>query len=478
MNAPVRITEPQPPPHSIEAEQALLGAVLINNDALGMASGIVDPAHFYEPVHREIYRLIVATVAAGGRATPITLQASLPNIDIAGLPLHTFLARLCGEATTIINAPDYARHIRDLAVVRGVIAVGRRLQDMGSSGEPPSEAVAAAFAELDELRVGERSSAGDTGSAADMVRRFVADAEAARAGGRDDAVMSTGLTDLDRALKGGYRSGRLIVLAGRPGMGKTALALSSTRRAVRVAQRADPRCEAAFYSLEIDRDEIVARMTADEMFHARVPLAYGDIIANHLCDADWQRVRRFGDAIAELPIHIDARGGIGMAEIAARSRILAARCAQRGTRLGLVAIDYLGLIRKTDRYHGKRVHELGEIALSAKQLAKELKTCVLLLQQLSRGVEGRDNKRPTMADLRDSGEIEEHADVVALLYRPAYYDQRDPRQSDGDLDFQTKADTRRNDLDVILDKNRLGPAITVSLFCSVPSSSVDNKSHY
>lgn len=480
MNVHSRAIEAQPLPHNIEAEQALLGAILINNEAYGVVCGLVDPGDFYEPVHVEIFRVIGATIAEGKLATPVTLKSSLPNADIAGVPLHQYLARLCAEATTIINARDYGVLIRDLAMARGIIAAADQLRDLAASRDTPAEAIAAALAEIDDMRCGERGAHGESGSIADMVRRFLTDAEAARAGGRDEVVMSTGLTDLDRALKGGYRSGRLIVGAGRPGMGKTALALSSTRRGVRVSQRADPPCGAAFFSLEIDRNEILARMTADELFHARAPLAYGDIVANNLRDEEWARVRRASEGLNELPIYIDARGGIGMVEIAAKARVVAGRFAKQGVRLGLVVIDYLGLIRKTDRYRGKRVHEIGEIALGAKQLAKELSTCVLLLQQLNRDVEktSNDNKRPTMANLRDSGEVEEHADVVALFYRPAYYDQRDPRRDAGDLDFTHAAEARRNDLDVILDKNRLGPTVTVRLFCSMPSSSVDNASPY
>jgi len=162
----------------------------------------------------------------------------------------------------------------------------------------------------------------------------------------------------------------------------------------------------------------------------------------------------------------------------ARARLACDRWRRQGVKPGLIGIDYLGLVRTGDRYRGNKVDELGEIAKQAKILAGQLEVPVLLLAQLNRGVEGRDDKRPVMADLRASGEIEEHADVVGLLYRPFYYTQRDPRYRDRDPTAMVEIEKRKHDLDVGLDKNRLGPTTVVHLWCDVAKSAVDNSRHY
>ena len=177
-------------------------------------------------------------------------------------------------------------------------------------------------------------------------------------------------------------------------------------------------------------------------------------------------------------MRIDATGGLTMPEIEARVRLDRERFKKEGKRLSVVFIDYLGLIRASDRYRGNKVHELGEVALAAKVMAKRLDCAVVLLAQLSRGVEGRDDKRPVMSDLRDSGNIEEHADFVGLLYRPAYYLERSPAYRNQEPEAVEEATAKKFDLDLIIGKNRLGPTYIVELWCDPAMSAIDNKAKF
>jgi replicative DNA helicase len=451
------------PPHSIEAEQALLGAILINNDAWGVVSGTIEPEQFYEPVHRAIYAAISETIASGRKATPITLKAALPTIDIAGISLPVYLARLAAEGTTVINAPDYAQLVRETWELREMGAIVERAKEAQIA---PAQALREAWDEIDVLRARLSTPGAEFGGIGSFAKRVIEELQAPQ---EAKTVPTTGFTDFDRLIGGGYRPGRLIVIAGRPGTGKTVFAASSARRVARKGYGA------AIFSLEVDGFEIAARMLADELSHTYTPVPYADILANRLAQGQRERVEEGARRLADIPVEIDAASGVGMFDLAAKARIICERWRKRGVVPGAIFIDYLGLIMPTDRYRGRKVDELGEIARACKELSKRLQVCVVLLSQLNRAVESREDKRPTIADLRESGHIEEHADVVGLLYRPSYYDGRDPKVMDGDPEAVARADARRHDLELALGKNRLGASTTVTLWCDVASSCVDNR---
>lgn len=459
--------------HNIEAECALLGAILINNTAYGVVAGAVSPDYFFEPLHQEIYSAIGTAISASKVADPTTLPAYLPPVKIpAGhgieLTMRQYLLRLASEATTIINAPDYALLIRELWELRQICAIGA---EAGTPGFSPKDALEQAWSSLDTIRAhaaggsAERSTIG-------AFTKIVAEEVAEPPSPDTELVPSTGFTDVDRFIGGGYRPGRLYVFAGRPGMGKTVYAVASARR---VAMKGHG---VAFFSLEIDGRELGARIMAADLAFGHAPIAYADILSNNLDDLARKRIAGAAERFASMPIEVDASGGLTMFEIAARARIYVERWRRRGIKPGILVIDYLGLVTPSDRYRGRKVDEAGEIAKGGKDLAKRLDVSVVMLSQLNRTVEGRDDKRPQMNDLRDSGNIEEHADVVGLLYRPAYYDQRDAGVRDGDIDALARAESRRNDLEVGLGKNRLGPTSSVTLWCDVGSSSVDNMRKY
>jgi replicative DNA helicase len=456
------------PHHNIEAEQALLGAILLENGAYGAAVKHVRIEDFYEPLHAQIYDQMSRLIIAGKRVTPVTLKNEFPDVVLPGeITISEYLARLCAEATTIINAPDYAQVIHNLAVVRSIVAVAGDLQRAPQDGYNTDEALQRAFEYLDGLRANLHGTDEDCASIA-----MLADGLSKRMTEGDEEAgqsISTGFTDLDHQLGGGYRDGRLFVIAGRPGSGKTVFSVASARRVARKSHQG-----VLFFSMEMPRQDIIARFAACELAYTSTPVDYRDILVGKLDTFGCQRVAGAAATLRDLPIIIDCTAGLSMFEIGARSRIVAERWRRQGVKLGLIIVDYLGLVKVSDRYKGNKVDELGDVAKGGKLLCSQLQTTMLMLAQLNRGVEQRDDKRPVMSDLRASGEIEEHADVVGLLYRPAYYDQRLTKVRDSDPEALAVAERRKNELDLNLDKNRLGPTSSVKLWCDVAKSAIDN----
>lgn len=456
-------------PSNIEAEQALLGALLVNADAYPLVSSFLRPHHFSEPIHQRLFEAVAEVQAAGAAPTAILLRNALPaDINIAGMSGSQYIAHLAVNAATIVNAPDYARAILDAAVRRRLLGAAHRISEaarLPTSGVPSSELVALAEQEIAGAReevAGRDESWCTVGEAA---AQLVANLEAKRAG-NDETVVSTGFADLDRRIGGGYRAKRLYVIAGRPGMGKTVFGVASARRVARKGYGA------LLFSLEIDREEIAARLIASDMASSDVRPTYSDILSERIDDRHRSAVWRTAETVKKLPIGIEAGRLFSMAEIDGKAALAAERMKRKGIPLRLVVIDYLGLIAVTDRYRGRKVDELGEVALAAKSLAKRLGVAVVLLAQLNRGVEGRDDKRPVMSDLRDSGNIEEHADVVGLLYREAYYLAKEAKK--GDAEATERLLACQYDLDLDLGKNRLGPTDAVRLWADVARSEIDD----
>jgi len=451
------------PIHSIEVEQQLLGAILMNNQAYGAVAGLIGADHFFEPAHQQIFRVASEEIVAGRVATPVTLKAMLPDVEIHGMPVGRYLAALAANSTTIINAPDFAKYVFEFWQLRQLSQIGATASRPGLS---PTQSLAAAWAQLDALRSEGSNDPAQHNTIGGFARILAEEISAPPSA--DQIVPSTGFTDLDKFIGGGYRPGRLYLAAGRPGMGKTVFGIASARR---VALKG---FGVAFFSLEIDGKEMSARTIASHMALGSTKVDYSAILANKLSEHERSCVLDASARMDALPMEVDVTGGLSMFEIESRSRVYVERWRRRGIAPGLIVIDYMGLVKASDRYRGHKVHEQGEIAWAGKQLAKKLGVGVLMLAQLNRNVESRDDKRPQMSDLRDSGNIEEHADVVMLLFRPAYYDDRDPSVRDGDPVAVQRADHRKSDLVVDLGKNRLGPTIGVTLWCSVGHCAVDN----
>lgn len=461
-------------PHSIEAEQALLGAILINNEVLSLL-GSLKPEHFFDALHQRIFRACLDMAAAGRIATMVTIAQQFRAEKIADdINGAQYIARLAAEATTIVNAPDYAASIIDTATRRALIGYAHQLEQTART----PDAAANAEQMIDEAEAalgGLRSAAGAdqvvSHAVVDVADRLIAQAERAAAG--DAApIPSSGFADIDHALARGLRPSRLIVLAGRPGMGKTQLATAIGRRVARQGWGV------AFFSLEIDEDEMTSRLIAAELAHAAPAggrtLDYRDILAGTLDAQQIDTLRRGRERVKDLPFEIVPEGGLTLSQIDTRSKLLMARWEKRGIRAGAIIVDYLQKMRASDRYQGNRVQEVSEMIAGAKDMAKRLKTCVVMLSQLSRESERRDDKHPLLSDLRDTGAIEQEADAVGLMYRPAYYDRLDGKAA-ADPEKAAAIAARANNLEVDFAKNRLGPPMTVTLYCDIGCGLIDNK---
>jgi len=454
-------------PHNIEAEQALLGAILINNDAFYRVSDFLKPTHFFETVHQKIFDIAANLIRVGKTATPITLKTFLPpDVDIAGLSVSQYLARLAAEATTVINAEDYGRTIYDLAIRRDLIRIGDDMVNVAY--EALVEVSPQAQIEDAERRLYELAELGQYGSG---FLRFIdamttAVDMAANAYRREGGLsgIATGLKDLDQYM-GGLQKSDLIIVAGRPGMGKTSLA---TNIAYNVARAFEPRTlsdgtiEAAnggrvgFFSLEMSAEQLATRIISEQTDISSSTIRRGQITEN-----DFDKIVAFTRTMQQLPLYIDETGGLSIAQLAARARRLKR---QRG--LDFLVIDYLQLLQgSTRRATEGRVQEVTEITTGLKALAKELELPILALSQLSRQVENRDDKRPQLSDLRESGSIEQDADVVLFLFRDEYYlKNKEPRAgTEEHFKWQAEMDAVHGKAEVIIGKQRHGPTGTIQL---------------
>jgi replicative DNA helicase len=454
-------------PHNIEAEQALLGAILVNNDAFYRVSDFLEPAHFFEPTHQKIYEVAGSLIRAGKIATPITLKSFLPaDFDVAGLTVNQYLARLAAEATTVINAADYGRTIYDLATRRSLILIGEEMVNVAY--EAPVDFAPQEQIEDAERRLYELAETGryDTGFQRFASALTTAVDMAARAYQRDGKLsgLATGLTDLDR-LMGGLQPSDLIILAGRPGMGKTALATNiayNIARHWRGEVQPDGReitvngGRVGFFSLEMSAEQLATRIISEQAEIPSHKIRRGQIHAS-----EFDRIAATAREMEATPLFIDETGGLTIAQLAARARRLKR---QRG--LDLIVVDYIQLLQGSSRRSLEgRVQEVTEITTSLKALAKELNLPILALSQLSRQVESRDDKRPQLSDLRESGSIEQDADVVMFVFREEYYlKNKEPRVgTEEHFKWQAEMEGVHGKAEVIIGKQRHGPTDTVKL---------------
>ncbi|SEA23576.1 replicative DNA helicase [Rubrimonas cliftonensis] len=454
-------------PHNIEAEQALLGALLVNNEVFDRIAMLIEPRHFYEPLHGRIFELAARRIQSGALATPVTLKPFLESDPaIAELGGVGYLARLAGAAISVYSAKDYAQTIHDLALRRELILLGDEIAGRASAvtvdSEPREQIVEAeqalyALAEKGRYEGGFVSFLRAAKEALDT-----ANAAYQRDGGL--AGLSSGLIDMDRKL-GGLHPSDLIILAGRPSMGKTALATNiafNIAKQYRTGERPDGTEGAVdggvvgFFSLEMSSEQLATRVLSEQ---AQVP---SEKIRRGEMEED--EFRRFVHATAELeriPLYIDDTPALPISTLAARARRL-----KRQKGLDVLVVDYLQLVRPAaSRGSDNRVQEVSEITQGLKAIAKELNIPVIALSQLSRQVENREDKRPQLSDLRESGSIEQDADVVMFVYREEYYHER-VKPAEEDPKFQEwleKAERIYNKAEVIIGKQRHGPIGTIEL---------------
>ncbi len=455
-------------PHNIEAEQALLGAVLVNNEAFYRVSDFLEPKHFFEPIHQTIFQLARDLVRAGKLATPVTLKTFLDaNIDIGGLNVSQYLARLAAEATTIINAEDYGHTIYDLSIRRDLIQVGEDMVNLAY--DAPVDFSPRNQIEDAERRLYELAETGRYDGGFQRFAQALATAVdmAAAAYQRDGKLsgLATGLSDLDRMM-GGMQPSDLIILAGRPGMGKSSLATNigyNVAKAWRGEVKPDGHTMTVnggvvgFFSLEMSAEQLATRIISEQ-----TGIPSNQIRRGGISEGDFERIKDVSIEMQSIPFYLDETGGLSVAQLAARARRLKR---QRG--LDLLIIDYLQLLQgSTRRSSENRVQEITEITTKLKALAKELNVPILALSQLSRQVESRDDKRPQLSDLRESGSIEQDADVVLFVFREEYYHQmRKPLETNREkfAEWLAEGEKVHGRAEVIIGKQRHGPTGTVEL---------------
>ena len=453
-------------PCNIEAEQQLLGAILVNNDVFDRVSGIVAPEHFFEPVHARIFESSAALVQRNAIASPVSLKPFLEDDEgLKSLGGPAYLVNLAGAAAGAFAARDYARIVRDLAVRRSLIGIGSDISDRARVVDldtAPDDQIVEAEQQLYALAEAGRKEGGFQ-SFLSAVTSAVKVAAAAYQRDGHLSGCATGLDDLDNKLGGLHRSD-LVILAGRPSMGKTSLATNiafNIARAYRKGELPDGSEGAVnggvigFFSLEMSSEQLAARILSEAAEIPSEQIRRGD-----MTEAEFRRFVEAAKTLEACPLFIDDTPALSIAQVAARARRL-----KRTHGLDVLMVDYLQLLRGARRAEN-RVNEISEITQGLKAIAKELDVPVLALSQLSRQVESREDKRPQLSDLRESGSIEQDADVVMFVFREEYYKERE-KPGEHDLEAMAKWQEEMEKLhgraEVIIGKQRHGPIGTVDL---------------
>ncbi len=449
-------------PNNLEAEQALLGAILANNEALNHVGASLMPEDFYAGIHQRIFKAIQQFHDKGLIANPVTLKHHFAGAE--GVE-DQYLARLVASATSIINIHDYARIIRDLAMKRRLIGIGENV--VVEAFNPQSEMDGITMVETAEQQLFKLATDGDGEGGFKALKFAVVDAlnRTEKAFQRDGAVVGvdTGFKDLNKLL-GGLHPSDLLILAGRPAMGKTALVTTIACNAAKamaledadaMERGAKPR-SVGFFSLEMSGEQLAMRLLAAACGVSSSKLQRGDLTQD-----EFQNLVASSSEMASLPLHIDDTPALSIAALRSRARRL-----KRVHNVALIVVDYLQLVRpSSNNSQTNRVQEVSEITQGLKAIAKELDIPVIALSQLSRAVESREDKRPQLADLRESGSIEQDADIVMFVFREEYYMQRlQPREGTPEhAEWMNKMAAVHGLADVIVAKHRNGPVDTVTL---------------
>jgi len=461
-------------PHNLAAEAAVLGAILFDNNVYQYIADILRPADFYAPAHQLLYEVSSNMIQTGRVADGVTLREHFEQKEkLTEIGGGKYLVDLLDAAAFGPEVKDYARIIRDLAIRRELIRLGSGIQAQSLSPEDDDTgATLINKAERALFELAERGSA-ERGfsSFAEALAESLVTAEAAFKRGGKIAGIPTGLRDLDEQL-GGFHRSDLLILAGRPSMGKTSLATNIAYNAAAAyryelqedgSRKTVDGAIVAFFSLEMSSEQLATRILAE-----RTGINSHDIRQGKLSKADFERLSEATAEMQNLPLFIDDTGGISIGELTARAR----RLKRAQGALDLIVIDYLQLITvSSSGSNANRVQEVTQITTALKALAKDLNVPVVALSQLSRAVEQRDDKRPQLSDLRESGSIEQDADIVMFVFREEYYlarteppaDPNDPSSNDKWKAWRQRMDQVYGTAEIIVSKQRHGPIGTVKL---------------
>lgn len=441
-----RILKTHEPPSNLDAEQALLGALLINNQASEYIQDL-EPAHFFSELHGRIFEAMNDLLLEGRTFTATTLADKFRGDQIGDLNGAQYLGRLMAQATTILNIREYARTIVGASQRRALLMLAEDIAERAFDNETdPSATVEDAERAL--FRVSDRGKTGQESDFSDAIQKAMR-ALSERIKNPGASGLSTGFHDLDAKL-GGLCPSDLIVLAGRPSMGKTALALNI---ASNVAQHGD---FVHFFSLEMSDEQLANRQISEYSGVASEKLRRGDI-----SEGEYRETLAAAKRLSGLPMRIDMTGGISIAALSAKARRL-----KRKKNTSLIVIDYLQLMTSGGKGAGNRVAEITDITVGLKALAKDLNIPIIALSQLNRSLESRNDKRPQLSDLRESGSIEQDADVVMFVYRDEYYIER-TKPSETDMlafaEWEARMASARGMAEIIIGKQRHGPVGTVGM---------------
>ena len=443
-------------PSNLEAEQALLGSILVNNDIIDEVSTIINPTSFYDPAHTKIYEVIETLNNKGMIANPITLKNYFEKDnmlnEVGGTEYLVKLTRFSGSTK---QAVDYAKIIHEMYLRRELVLISDRLSsDTLNAKEQNAENIIEST-EKSLFDLAERGSFSQSflkfNQALDQTIEM---ATLAMKNDKGIVGVPTGLTDLDEKL-GGLHKSDLVILAGRPSMGKTALATNIAYHAAQTLMSRQEKSSVAFFSLEMSSEQLSTRILSEQ-----AKIKSDDIRRGKVTEEEINRYIETSRNIYNLPLFIDETPAITIATLSNRARRI-----KRLFGVSLIVVDYIQLMRANSNRNDNRVQEISEITQGLKALAKELGVPVLALSQLSRAVEQRDDKQPQLADLRESGSIEQDADVVMFVYRESYYlERKQPKLGSIEhAEWQSKMNDVNGLADIILGKQRHGPTGTVKV---------------
>ena len=441
-------------PNNIEAEQSVIGSILLSNEIFDEISMLINNKNFYDPMHQKIFAAIEKLIYGGMLANPITLKNHFEN-EKDDLNVPEYLVKITKFSTSSRQAIEYSKLIYDLFVKRELIKISEnvidtaKLNDLDSDGQKIIEDFEKSLFDLAE----KGSFSSSLIKFDEAMRQTIEMASNAYKNEEGIVGVPTGLTDLDDRL-GGLHKSDLIIIAGRPSMGKTALATNIAFNAAKKLQDNGKKSSIAFFSLEMSSEQLSTRILAEQS-----RIKSNDIRRGKISEEQFDKFIETSKNVSELPLYIDETPAISIAALSNRARRI-----KRLYGLDMVVIDYIQLMRAANFKDG-RVQEISEITQGLKALAKELSVPVVALSQLSRAVESRDDKKPQLSDLRESGSIEQDADVVMFVYREAYYlERKEPRPATVEhAEWQAKMNEVSNLAEIIIGKQRHGPTGNIIL---------------
>lgn len=460
-------------PHDIEVEQAFLGAAIWNNEVVDIVDGKLAEADFFEPVHARLWSVFMEARRAGrvidARLTAAALGSDAQVEIVRGMSVSQYVARLAAGAITVAGAKDYAASIREMADMRRIVDVADDLKAQVGKAASPADVARVSIEALDSIVSANADTAAPRVTAGEAARSAFERMIRTKDSGRSIVGAPYGLSRLDAATLG-LAAGEMILVGARPSVGKTAFAISVGRAAAEAGHGV------IFFSLEMYGDALMERALADVVYDHRRPITYRQIRAGKVTEEEIDRLAAATGHLNTLPFVIEQEPGLTAGQIVARARKFKLKLEQSsGPRLDLVVVDHVHLVRASGRYAGNRTAEVTEISGALKGMAKELGVAVLVLCQLNRANEGRENKRPQLSDLRDSGALEQDADVVMFLHRDEYYLEREKgKDAQAEDERVSKLDKCKNILEIAIAKQRQGPITLIEAFCEIGSNAIRN----